>query len=216
MYMDEKFVKAMNEVNQEKEFLDQQEAYAHYVMQGINERGEIELDGEKIIFEEVTLLENRLRMRLPQNFSTMGPKLAAQKYPSDNRPHLIYSDPTGALSLAFTDTQSPVSNEEIANFRDFLLTNLQRMQPEMKFLTTGLKELGTKKIGHFDFISVALDTLLYNLTFVVELSGQALLGSFNCPEKQIDKWQPIAHGMIASITFLEDNVKNQNLLGREE
>ena len=192
--MDEKVIYLVNKREIEKE----QKLRELQVLKSIQE-GSLEMDGKIIIFEKQMLLEDKLCLRLPKDFVIMPPEKVSLKYPSERRPGLIYTNEDGAINITLNHTQIPFEAVDIQNFRDSMIDTIEKMQPAVRWLEKGMKIINEKDSGYFEFISPALDTDIYNLMFVTELHGRALIISFNCPEVEMDDWQPVAKGIINTL-----------------
>jgi hypothetical protein len=48
-----------------------------------------------------------------------------------------------------------------------------------------------------------IDGKIYNVLSFAELSGRALLISFNCTEDEMEQWKYAAQGIINNIIFIE-------------
>jgi hypothetical protein len=202
MHMDEELLQQMNQIRQDDETVTAKVNFEQKIIDSV-QTGSLELEDQVIEFDERILFEEQVKLRIPKTFSIMDPELASLKYPSARRPEPIYSNGSGSINIAFNHTESKVTDEEIPDFKNFMRRNLKKMQPGVRFLSEGVKLIHEKTVGYFDFMSPAVDTELYNMVFFVQLRGRALMGTFNCPEKEMKLWQPIAKGMLESLTILQ-------------
>ncbi|MEG0258731.1 MAG: hypothetical protein RR651_02565, partial [Lysinibacillus sp.] len=61
--------------------------------------------------------------------------------------------------------------------------------------------------GFLEVITPAIDGDIYNLMFFASIDGQALMGTFNCMEKDIETWQPVARAMMETLQFTANGVE---------
>ena len=198
MPLDEELLEQMNRLETEEETSARKAAWEREALTGI-QAGELQIKGTMIEFHRESLFEAKVSIMVPNTFTIMDPELAAFKYPSEHRPDLIFSNESGSITLGFNHTRSQVKEDQIENFKDYLIQNLQKMQPSITILEDGIKNINEQPVGYFEFISSALDSDIYNLMFFTELEGRVLLGNFNCLEKDLEQWQGIAKGMLETI-----------------
>jgi hypothetical protein len=168
------------------------------VLAGIKS-GVLQVAGQTLRFCARDLLDDELRMYLPAEFTPMNPELAVLKYPSVNRPGLIYTDPGTAVNIAFNHTRSTITEQNLDEFKQAMLQTIRKMQEQVRFLADGLQENHGQRAGFIEFISPARDGAIYNLLWFTPLRGRALLISFNCYEADMSQWRPIVHGMLATL-----------------
>lgn len=96
-YGDEDFIRVLQE--------GQEEAVGKDIRRGV-----ALVDGETVVFREREILQGRLWMRMPEQFELLGKELARLKYPSENRPDIIYSDPAATINVSFSYKQDRLSD----------------------------------------------------------------------------------------------------------
>ena len=195
-YGDESFIHAMARIESE----EQDKTVPNDIKNGY-----VVIRDENIPFSEREIIEGRLYMTIPSDFGLMPPELARVKYPSENRPDIIFSDEEGAISINFSLTGDKLQNEDIEDAKDYLQQVVLKMNPSSRILSSEIIEDETR-IGYFDFISPAIDGEIYNLMFIFSLDGQFILGTFNCMDMDKAQWLEIAVQMIHSIRITEDKI----------
>jgi len=80
-----------------------------------------------------------------------------------------------------------------------------KMNPSGKIISSSVIEAETR-IGHFDFVSPAIDGEIYNLMFVFSLDGQFILGTFNCMHFDMACWLEVAGQMLRSIRVVKGKI----------
>lgn len=158
----------------------------------------ISIGDTTIIFEERQLLDGKVSIRMPSDFTTLPPELAKLKYPSANRPSVIYSNATATINITFNHTEMPLEEAEVELFKEYMAENLPNSQSDGEWVGDGIEEINGQTVGYCEFIVPAEGANIYNMLFFLSLQGKALLCSFNCIEEDMEDWQPIARGMLRS------------------
>ncbi|MCL1983016.1 MAG: hypothetical protein FWG53_08030 [Clostridiales bacterium] len=153
---------------------------------------------DSMLIVERCIIEGKLYMAIPEGFALMPPEIAELKYPSENRPDITYSDEEGTTTVNFTLTKDKLANDGIEAAMEYLQRVVAKMHPSSETISSGVIE-GELRIGHFDFISPAIDGGIYNLVFVFPLDGQFMLGTFNCMHLDMAAWLAPASQMVSSI-----------------
>jgi hypothetical protein len=129
----------------------------------------------------------------------MSEEMAKLKYPSERRPTLIYTNDEASVNVAFNQTITRITDNKINDFKQAVSKSFENLYPSAKWIKNNVIKINNKNVGVLELITPALDGKVYNLTFFMEIDGKVLLSSFNCTEKQMEEWQPIAHEIMQSI-----------------
>jgi hypothetical protein len=149
--------------------------------------------------KERKVLDNKLSLLLPSNFTLMDDATLLVKYPNvGNRPNEVYTNAKGSVNVAFNHTANSLNESELSQVKEAIKAQLSR--------TTGVSIINTSEIKInesnyviVEFISKAIDTQIYNKMFITALDGKLLLGTFNCKTSDLDKWESISKKIIGSI-----------------
>ncbi|GEM_PF-1356610 len=211
-HMDEKIVAMMREL-EEQQRRESEEGSARAAEQGVTEEPERlaplsnypERIGEEWVpFGQQELLGGRLLAFLPRAFRLLTPEEARLKFPSEHRPSIIYADDEGAITIAFSLSDYTLTEEGVPDFTEEMVKLLRSMQPIRRWIGHRVTERADgQAMGCCEFISPALDEPLYNYMAFVVLDGQALMCSFNCTERAMALWQPLAHRMMHSLALAD-------------
>ncbi|MFJ7735467.1 hypothetical protein ACIQ2D_03900 [Lysinibacillus sp. NPDC097287] len=194
--------KAGQELNQKQSTLKENEQELQQDLQKIDlNQSSVNIDGEDIPVIDQSVLEGKITLRMPKLFSIMSPELAAIKYPSEQRPTVIYTDESTTVNLAFNLTTTALLDKGVADFQEAMIDALEQAQPSAEWLDTDVIEINDKKIGLLEVITPAADGNIFNLMFIASIDGQALMGTFNCMEKDLETWHPVARDMIETLQF---------------
>ena len=158
--------------------------------------------GQKNIELELTnLLNNKVSILIPKSFNIMSEEMSKLKYPSENRPSLIYTNEDGSINVAFNHTTSKTTNSNISQYKDYLKGTFKNLYPSATWYGDGTLKLNGKNVGFLELLTPAIDTKVYNLIFFTELENRLLLVTFNCTEEEMKDWKPIAKEIMNSITI---------------
>ncbi|NEN85043.1 hypothetical protein [Paenibacillus elgii] len=198
-HMDEQWLELIGKQEQE----ERQEALkaalsAENVSRAI-QAGELALGDETITFSRTEVIPGQVFMFVPDSFEPMPEDYARIKYPADRRPKLIYTDPTLEINLTVNPTANRMVNDEMDTFVKDLSFMIRRMQPNAKWIGEGVREVGGRKMGFYEFSVPVLDGVMYNGIFFIELDGKGVFFGLNCMEKYTEQWRPIAHGIMDAL-----------------
>lgn len=152
---------------------------------------------------------DKLQMILPDELQEMPPTVARDKYPSENRPSIIWTIPDGTVNFMFTPTDTDISFDRYEQTARGFRAVLKRVYPANTFLELDVKKMGENEvpIGCFDYISFAVDSDIYNMFYITELEHKMMVGGFNCLSEHKNEWKPLLMLMFQSI---------RDLIGKEE
>ncbi len=152
-----------------------------------------------IDLEIKSLLNDKVELKIPKRFDIMSEKMAKMKYPSERRPTIVYTNESGGINVGLNLTKSKASQENISSFKDMMLKTFKNAYPSAEWIDNGVKEINGRKVGYLEMVTPAIDTKIYNLIFFTDVDGQLLLCTFNCTEKNIKEWKPVAKEIMTSI-----------------
>ncbi|WP_235318447.1 MULTISPECIES: hypothetical protein [Lysinibacillus] len=223
-FLDEKIIALRNEMrDQERHELAQQQAALQVEQEPEQDEQEdlqevdiyqhvITIDDEEVQVIEQSLLDGKMKIRMPKLFSIMSAELASLKYPSERRPNLIFTDTSSSINLAFNLTPHRLNEEGVAGFQENMMDILEQAQPSADWLDTEVLTIDAKTVAFLEVITPAIDGEIFNLMFFASVEGRALIGTFNCMEDDLDTWRPIARAMMESLQFTSSEEKGGTLL----
>lgn len=154
-----------------------------------------------IELEKTTLLDGKLEILMPKGWKPMSEEMVKIKYPGARPPKLVYSDNTGGISLALNHTESKATADNLEKYKEVLKGSLENAYPDATWEETGIKEVNGKKVGFFKVITDTPKDKIYNYMLFTDLDGKLLICSFNCTEKKMKEWKPVAEQMMGSLVF---------------
>lgn len=152
-----------------------------------------------IELEKRSLLNNKLELKIPKDFQIMSDEMLSTKYPSDRRPTLVYTNPSGGINVALNLTESRATQNQIPTYKEYLLETFKNAYPSAEWKSSGVTTINGRKVGYLEFVTPAIDTQIYNLFFFTDLEGKLLLCTFNCTIKSMNEWSPAAKEIMNSL-----------------
>lgn len=148
------------------------------------------------------VLNNKLSILLPKDFTLMQNEMLEVKYPiAERRPTEVYTDESGAINVALNITQNQVTQEQLPEVEE-ALKNQFTSTPNITFNSCEIRAINGQKYVILDFYSQAVDTKIYNLMFVTSLNNKMLIGTFNCTVEHLTQWEPVGQKIINSVKVL--------------
>ena len=155
--------------------------------------GQIKLD------KTISLLDNKVEFLVPKELVKMSDQMWTYKYHTQPRPELVLTDEYAEINLLVDLTPQPATENQIASYKDFRISNLKNTRTDIKILGEGVKSVNGKNIGFIKFSSQASDQNIYNFYFFTVVNGKILFFSFNCIEKLQKTWEKTADEMLNSL-----------------
>ncbi|RFZ79591.1 hypothetical protein DS742_07400 [Lacrimispora amygdalina] len=191
-YMDEKIINLRNQAKKaEHTSLEK----GVYIKEGL------------LSFERRKLFDGEMSILLPVPFKIMPEEIAKIKYPSEQRPQLIYSNAGGDVNFTFSLFDEQVNTSQIKEARDRFRGLIKKIQPANLFIEKKEEDLKDTVAAWFDFKNYGLDAQLYNLFYFTNIKGKLLHGIFNCKFEEAEAWKPIAVQVIKSV-FTDERDSN--------
>ena len=156
---------------------------------------------QTIELEKREILNDKVEILLPKNFGIMPDDMLQLKYPSANRPALVYSDEDGTVNIAFNHTANKASQKEIEKYKDVFVSTFKSSYPTAVWGEKGVKEINGRKVGFLEVTTPAIDTKIYNLLFFTDVEGKLLICTFNCTSKKKSAWVESAKKIFNSFTI---------------
>lgn len=160
---------------------------------------EFTINNSKVILVQKEIIEKKFSILIPQTFSIMSEELAKIKYPTEQRPKIIYTNEAGTVNVAFSHTQNKAMNSQIKDFKNYLKEVLTNQYGSATWYSERIETISGKNVGILELLTPAIDTNIYNLIFFFELNGRLMMGTFNCTEKEMDDYKPVANSIFKSI-----------------
>lgn len=187
----EELIKNLREIKEEK--ID------YFNIENNIEKGYIIVKYEKLLLEEKTLYEDKIKIILPKDFDLMSDDLLNSKYPSNEELDYVYTSEDTTVNFNFSLEEGEILNEEVEEIRDIILNEFRRMYPHSKMEDIKIIEKEDKKIGTFSFIANVIDGELFNKMYFIPLKIGLLILTFSCDIFQKKEWENILDDIILTI-----------------
>lgn len=187
----EELIKNLREIKEEK--ID------YFNVENDIEKGYIIVKYEKLLLEEKTLYEDKIKIILPKDFDLMSDDLLNSKYPSNEELDYVYTSEDTTVNFNFSLEEGEVLNEEVEEIRDIILNEFRRMYPHSKMEDIKMVDKEDKKIGTFSFIANVIDGELFNKMYFIPLKIGLLILTFSCDIFQKKEWENILDDIILTI-----------------
>lgn len=150
-----------------------------------------------------TFFDGRVTMLIPVAFEPMSEEMLSVKYPSDRRPTLVFTNPSGSVNVAINYTRNRALNEQIPEVHEVVEKGLRRQFPTSQWYSS---ESGQKAGEHYfrlDLVTPAVDTDIRNIMLGISLDNRVLLISFNCTRETEAQWVSLGQQIIDSVLVEE-------------
>ena len=129
----------------------------------------------------------------------MGEEMLRLKYPSEQRPTVVYSNPTGSVNVALNHTGNPVRPADIPAVHEAVDSMFRNLYPSARWYRSELIQIGGKRFFMLDLRTPAIDTEVRNLMVGTSFEGRLLLFTFNAVRDLESAWVPIGTKILDSI-----------------
>jgi len=164
-------------------------------------KGKVLAGGQVLEFREREIIKNLLWMWLPDGFGPLSGELAKLKYPNENRPDVIYTNPATTINVTFSHKTDRLEEGQEEEIRDYMAEIVQRLHPSSSIIEKMTTEADGCRLAWFDFVTPAIDTDIYNIMFFTSLHGRLLMGGCNCLDEDKEDWKELFVQMIGTVRF---------------
>jgi hypothetical protein len=167
--------------------------------------GPVQIGDQVYEFEERHFFEELMTVYLPKEFTELPEHLRRMKYPYEQRPQIIQSDDTGAVTFTFSKLDQELEEESVEELTLEMKGIIKRTNPAHVFFSEAVEEKDGRHIGYFEFKSPALDQFIYQIMFFFVLGEVTGMGTFSCPYKEYEAWRETAFQVIGSIKVAQED-----------
>lgn len=173
----------------------------------------IKINGEMFHFHEHSLFNNKLNIMLPLRFIEMPRELVKLKYANMPTPQTAKTSLDYSMDMTFYLTSVPLEDESIEQNLVEQMQMLKELQPGYEIYEKNVEDNGYIKFGWYDFKGYAIDTILYNLVFVLSIDGYMMYGKYNCSIYKSQYWKSVVLQMLYSINNKDRIIKKYVMKG---
>lgn len=129
---------------------------------------------------------------IPESLEKMSEEMAKVKYPLETRPDMIYTNESGSINFAFSDTGYELQEKDIEEYLSTLIDTFKEISPTSQILNHHVDLHAGNKIGILEMITQAVDTNIYNYMWYQVIDQRLVISTFNCKEEDMDAWRDVA------------------------
>ncbi|MHA7846756.1 hypothetical protein [Serratia sp. D1N4] len=149
---------------------------------------------EAVKVERIDVLEKRVSLNMPTTFSEMSKDVMKVKYPANNRPTQVYTNPETTVNFAFNYTVNKIADNQLDAFSQQMKSMLANFSPKISKV-----DVNGQKAVLFDFVTPAADTEIHNLMLAMSVNGRLLLTTFNTTKEQAPQWLEVGRESLLSV-----------------
>ncbi|MEM1323521.1 MAG: hypothetical protein AAGG75_24865 [Bacteroidota bacterium] len=149
---------------------------------------------------ERVVLDGKLTIKVPEGFRLMTAEEIEARYPSGNRPALVYTDESLSVNIAINHTQNPAAADQLPEFLSAFEGQFEQSGMVEKWIRKDMVKVKGQDAVQLEMMTKAPNTEIYNMVTGTVLEERLLLVSFNCVERLKDIWRPVAVQVSESIT----------------
>ncbi|MDO6762931.1 hypothetical protein [Agarivorans sp. 1_MG-2023] len=147
----------------------------------------------------IKMLDGKVTISTPEDFTPMPQELVEIKYPSSRRPTDVLTDETTQVTLAFNHTNNKMSKKELIKAHKGMSKMFHNLYPSAEWM----RDEVIKQNGHpfivFELVTPALDTQIHNIIYATSVDERFLLMSFNATVEKAPDWLARGEKMMESI-----------------
>jgi len=137
-------------------------------------------------------------IKLPKEFKIMDEETLNIKYPSNNKPRLVYTNEDASINVAFNLNGEYLNGRKLSDFVEVMKKTFEQM--DQVYYSYDFELDGTK-LYTLKMVTQAIDTEVFNYMVIFELNDQIMIINFNCTKQYMDEWQEVGEFIINSIKF---------------
>lgn len=149
---------------------------------------------EAVKVERIDVLEKRVSLNMPTTFSEMSKDVMKVKYPANNRPTQVYTNPETTVNFAFNYTVNKIADNQLDAFSQQMKSMLANFSPKISKV-----DVNGQKAVLFDFVTPAADTEIHNLMLAMSVNGRLMLTTFNTTKEQAPQWLEVGRESLLSV-----------------
>lgn len=153
----------------------------------------------QVAMENQKIPEQGISIDIPKGFTPMDEAMKKIKYPSENRPTVVFTDERGKVNVALSAGMAPLKAEQLDTYKDLMLQAMRNYQPTAESVTVD----GNRKAWLLSFVSKAVDTDIHNAMLIISFKDKLVIAAFNATKDQWDTYRDSVKPSLLSIKFNE-------------
>jgi len=168
--------------------------------------GEISVFHIPVRFEDMALLDGRITMRLPGDFTPRTKEEIERVYFMGNSPQYVYSNSYLDFALALNWTTHEVPEELLYEAAENVRYMMERVGPKMRFLGEEKLDREEGRMVLFKLLSNAIDGVIYMNMFLVCVEGKMLMGTLSFDQKLSKRLAPLTEEIVKSLKVTKADI----------
>lgn len=164
------------------------------------------MNQKELSLQAIKLFDDGLKAYVPEQYTQSTLKELRIKYPSEQRPQIVYRDKRDTINIGFQIVEESVPDEHIVDMRDVMRDAYKQVNPVSDILDQGLIEVDGRPLGYYSFNSFALGGQMYNMVYVTRLNGYLLIGVMNSGKKDMRMCMELFHGIMNTLKFNDEEM----------
>ncbi len=162
--------------------------------------------------QPVKLLDGKVEMLMPNDFEPLDSSILNFKYKSQNKPKVVYSNPTMEVNVAVTQKKDEKTGSKLttALFTEVLAQTLTQTIPGSKLLDKGTVTQNGNELGYIEMKSKDGKSEVYSLVYLSVANEELVMVMFTCPYKLSKTWKSTAKQMMASLKLNKTEPSTNN------
>lgn len=166
-----------------------------------------------VCFRDRELLDGRITMRLPEDFTPCSQEEIDRVFFLGNRPQYVYTNSYLDFALALNWTEHQVSDGAVFEFAKYMKYLIERVGPQSKILSEEKLERKEGNLMILKLLSNALDGVNHTTFFFTSVENRLLMGTVAFDQRLSKRLAPVTEEMVKSICVRreEDGDGNNHL-----
>lgn len=149
---------------------------------------------------QTELLDDAISFLTPSCFKPMPEEIIR---PLKKGGITVLSNSTHGVTIAIEHTQNSFSLNDVAKAKTTISKMFHNIYPRAKWFREELITVDGKPAIVFELITPAMDSKIHNIMYMTSLNERLLVITFNTTLARSEKWLPIGHRIMKSISFNE-------------
>lgn len=154
---------------------------------------------EGITLKPMKVIDGRLSLLIPDGFTVMTDDLLRVKYPTDNRPTLVYTNENGSVNVAINHTQNRMAMSQLDEARQAMEAAFQKVHPTAKWYEKGPKTINGRDWQTLNLETTAIDTQIRNMMVFTSSDNRMLMTSVNITKELEGQWLKAGEAIVESL-----------------
>lgn len=203
-YQDERILKAKKELKEQEKKNASQKAMEKEAEESIYDEV-THIIGKEVTFKRRSIPELGISIYMPETFFRFADDISKLIYPAGNTPSHIFGGEEINFQMSLDKTIYPLPESGMKEFVNMAANMLEAVGPKVKVIEKKVEKKEEDYLGMLSFVSKAVDTMVYNIQFYVDVDGALLVGNINFPSKYKKRLIPLAKEMICSMEIIKED-----------